>query len=198
MLASSNAPSRVRLSRLGRGQVAAERLLDNDAAPVGTAGVTELLDHQPKQGRRDGQVVGRPVGVPEFPAEGRERRRIGVVPVHVPQAPVQLVERRRVAAAVFLHARPRPGSELVEVPAGLGHADNRDSEVPTAGHRMEGREDLLVRQVAGGPEEHQGIGRLLVHRVVLVRVKCEWRQCPAGFSTWPPNSYRIADSSRSA
>ena len=47
--------------------------------------------------------------------------------------------------------------ELAQVPAGLGHADDRDPEAPAPDEGLEGREDLLVGQVARGSEEHRGV-----------------------------------------
>ena len=48
--------------------------------------------------------------------------------------------------------------QLLEVPAALGHADDRHIEVAALDHRLQRREDLLVRQIAGGAEEDQGVG----------------------------------------
>ena len=61
-------------------------------------------------------------------------------------------------------------------------------EVAALDHRLQRREDLLVGQVAGGTEKNQRIGMGRVHGVVLTF---------AGFSRWPPNSKRIAESSLS-
>ena len=75
------------------------------------------------------------------------------------------------SAAVLLEAVARPGLELVEVPAGLGHADHRHVEVAALHHRLQRREDLLVGQVAGGAEEHQrvGVGSVVHDRLRHVR-----------------------------
>ena len=72
----------------------------------------------------------------------------------------------------------RPGLELIEIPARLGHADDRHVEVAAFHHRLQRREDLLVRQVAGGAEKHQRVGMGSSHGVVSHF---------AGFSRWPPN-----------
>src|SRR5262249_44760409 len=71
-------------------------------------------------------------------------------------------------------------------PSRLRHADDGHVEVAAACHRLERGEDLLVGEVAGGPEEDEGVGtrsgRTLRHGF---------------FSAWPPNSNRMAGSRRS-
>jgi hypothetical protein len=47
--------------------------------------------------------------------------------------------------------------QLIQGPAGLGDADDRHVKLAAADQRLERREDLLVRQVAGGAEEHERI-----------------------------------------
>ena len=174
---SSKAPSRIRLSSRAEARSRAERLLDDDAGAVGAARLAELLDDQPEQHGRDGEVVRGPLGGAELLAEGLERRRVLVVAVDVAQQAAQLVERRGIEPAVLLEAVLGAGLELVEVPAGLGHADDRHVEVAALHHRLQRREDLLVGQIAGGAEEDQGVG-----------VGLGSSRCPAGFSRWPPNS----------
>ena len=51
--------------------------------------------------------------------------------------------------------------ELVERPAGLGDADDRHLEPAAPRQRLQRREDLLVREVAGGAEKDQRIGVLI-------------------------------------
>ena len=121
-----------------------------------------------------------------------ERGRVVVVAVDVAQQAAQLVEGRRVEAAVFLDAVARPRLELVEGPAGLGHADDRHVQVAALHHRLQRREDLLVRQIAGGAEEDQGVGVGFAHGVSPFA-----RYLPADFSRCPPNWKRMADSSLS-
>jgi len=67
---------------------------------------------------------------------------------------------------VLFDAVFRAGLELVEVPAGLGDADDRKREAFILDHALEGGEDLLECEVAGGAEEHKGIG-LLLHSFLL-------------------------------
>ena len=62
-----------------------------------------------------------------------------------------------VEAAEFLDALLCPGAQLIERPAGLGDADDRHVEFAPLGHRLKCGEDLLVGQVARGPEEHERV-----------------------------------------
>jgi hypothetical protein len=68
-----------------RGEIVAERLLDDDAGAVPTAGIAELLHDQLEQHGRDGQVVRRLPDGAQLLANGLERRRVLVVAVDVAQ-----------------------------------------------------------------------------------------------------------------
>src|SRR4029078_10904528 len=121
----------------------------------------------------------------ELLADRLEGRGVLVVTVHVAQQSAQLRKRRAREPAVLFQTLLGPGPELIDAPAGLGHADHRHSEVAALQHRLQRREDLLVRQVAGGAKKHQGVGMGGAH-------------VAAAFSRCPPNSYRSAESSLSA
>ena len=100
----------------------------------------------PNSDRRDGEVVRRPLRRTELLADGLEGCRIVVVAVDVAQQTGQLLERRRIdAAAVLLEAVARPRLELVELPAGLGHADHGHVEVAPLEHRLQRRERSSCR-----------------------------------------------------
>ena len=71
----------------------------------------------------------RPLRGAQFLAQGLKRRRVVVIAVHVAQQAGQLLKRRRVEAAMLFQAVLGPGLELVQVPARLGHADDRHVEV---------------------------------------------------------------------
>ena len=105
----------------------------------------------------------RPLRRAELLAKGLKRRRVVVVAVHIAQQAAQLVKSRSIDSAVLLEAVARPGPELVEVPAGLGHADDRHIEVAALHHRLQRRENFLVGQIAGGAEKDQGIRMGIVH-----------------------------------
>ena len=137
-------------------------------APCVRARLGQLLDDQPEQHRRDGQVVRRPLGGAERLADGLERRRVLVVAVDVAQQTAQGVERRGIHPSVLLEAVVGPGPELFEVPARLRHADDRHVEVAALHHRLQRGKDLLVREIAGRAEEHERVGLGVAHRVLRV------------------------------
>ena len=93
-----------------------------------------------------------------------------------------------VEAAVMLEAVPGARLQLVEVPAGLGDADDRHVDAlrrapgPAATGRSACRRDRRWRR----------------RRRARRRARRLISEPPAGFSWWPPNSKRIADSSLSA
>ena len=68
---------------------------------------------------------------------------------------------------MLLEAVAARAPELVEVPAGLGDADHRHVEVAALDHRLQRREDLLVREVAGRAEEDQRVGVGVAHGVLF-------------------------------
>jgi hypothetical protein len=52
-------------------------------------------------------------------------------------------------------------AELIDRPAALGHADDRDVQDAALDQPDQGREGLQLGQVAGGAENYQGIDLLL-------------------------------------
>ena len=142
---------------LGRGEVAAERLLDDDAGVLDAARFRQPFDDGGEHAGRNDQVVQRPLGGAEGLAQLRKRRRVAVIAVDVIQQGAKLRVRRRVQAAVLFEAVLGPRFELIERPFGPTHADDRHVEMAAPDHRLQGRKDLLVRQVAGGAEEDERI-----------------------------------------
>jgi len=114
----------------GRVEIAAERLFDYDAGPLGATRFHKLFDHGSKQYGRDSQIVSRLSGVSELFAERFKRPRIPVVAVHVAQQAAQLFEGRGIESPMFFEAVFRTRPELVEVPPILCNADHRSVEVP--------------------------------------------------------------------
>ena len=160
----------VQLAR--RRKVLAEGLLDDDAGPFRTSGLRQLLHDGPEERRRDRQVVRGLLGAAERLPERREGRRIFVVPVDVAKQARQLVERVTVQPAVLLDAVLRARAQLVERPAGLGHADDRHVEVAALGHRLQRGKDLLERQIARRAEEHERVGMCVGHRYPVLSDRC--------------------------
>ena len=59
----------------------------------------------------------------------------------------------------FLSTSPK----LVKIPRRLRHPDDRHIEVSTDDHCLESRENLLVCQIPGGPEENKCIRFEILH-----------------------------------
>ncbi len=196
------------LSFCAEAKIAAKRLFDDDAGPLGTAGAAQLLDDRPETTRAEWPDSGpdaRPCRV--ACAVSSNVASVVVVAVDVPQERAQLVECLRIdAAAVLLQTRLGAVLQIVERPIVLGDAHHGHVQMAALDHRLQRGKDLLVGQIARGSEEHQGVG---VDGALIV-VLCvqrgsatvgQWLRCgylPAGFSTCPPNSNRMADSSLSA
>src|SRR4029434_11157038 len=94
----------------GGSQIRAEWLFDDDARASCASRFSELLHDRCEQGRRNGQVVRRPLGGAEFFAKLLKSRRVCRVAVHTPQQAGQSLKRCGVNAAVMFQtvARPRP------------------------------------------------------------------------------------------
>src|SRR5260221_4909718 len=118
----------------------------------------------------------------ELSPDAAEGRGIIVIAVYVTQQTAQLVESGAIDPAVFLETVVGPSAKLVEVPIGLCDADNRNIESSALHHGLEGRENLLIRQVAGCSEKDQGVGMGITHNASF-QAAC----VPADFSSWPPN-----------
>src|SRR5262249_49576172 len=119
-----------------------------------------------------------------------------VVAVDVAEQGGQAVEGGRVvdAAAVGVDALGRTAAEVGDRPLRRCDTDHRDVERSLLHHRVERGEDLLAREVARHPEEHERVGAdaALEHLYALSPIV--W----SSFSSCPPNSLRIAESSLSA
>ena len=75
-----------------RGQVAAERLFDDDAGMLGQACGAKPRDHRREERGRDGQVMRRAPGAAQRLFDLRERVRVVVVPAHVAEQGQKMVE----------------------------------------------------------------------------------------------------------
>jgi len=92
---------------------------------------------------------------------------VGVVAVDVAQQARQAGEGLLVdlaLAGVVLHALAGPLAQPVQVPARAGDPDDGHVQAVALDQAQQSREDLLVGEVAGGAEEHEGVGTLAVDR----------------------------------
>src|SRR5882757_10073279 len=106
-----------------RGEIGAERLLDNDARAFVAIRFPQLLHYQPEQHGRNREIVRRMLAGANLPPDRAEGSGVFVVAVDIAQQAAQLLEGRAIDAAVLLEAVIRTRPELVETPAGFGDAD---------------------------------------------------------------------------
>ena len=127
---SSKELSRIRFSSRAEARSRPEGLLDDDAGALAQPDLASCSTTSPNSEGGNGEIVRRALGRAELPCGcACERRRILVVAIDVAQQAGELGERGRIEPAVLLEAVLRPGLELLEVPARLGHADDRHVEV---------------------------------------------------------------------
>src|SRR5947209_319782 len=109
----------------------------------------------------------RPLRAIEFFTELLKGGGVGVVAIHIAQQPDQLAERFGIKSAVLHDALVCALPKLIEIPPGLGDANDRNVQAPAFHHGLQRRKNLLVGQIARGAEEHEGIGMEIAHCVLL-------------------------------
>ena len=88
----------------------------------------------------------------------RERVPVIVVPAHIAAAGQKMVEGMLVIdPARSLYAVRHPFVQVLQTPLRQGDADDRNRQVASFRHRVECREDHLVGEIAGHPEDHQRV-----------------------------------------
>ena len=139
-------------------EVAAERLLDHDPGAAGQTGVGQPGGDVVEQARRDRQVEHRVLDALEALGQPLEGLRLPVVAAHVAEGGGEPSQHRLVDGPRRRPPpTPGPGSSGLVVPVGGGDADDREAvELAPLGQVVERREELLVGQVAGGPEQRSG------------------------------------------
>ena len=93
-------------------------------------------------------------------AQAVEGGGIVVIAVDVLQVGAQALEHGRIQAAVVFEAVAHAFAQRVDVARATGHADDRQFDLVVAEERLQGGEDLLVGEVAGGAEKHERVGSL--------------------------------------
>jgi hypothetical protein len=138
----------------------AERLLDDDARAVGTAGAQQVLDRRRKRARWNREIKERPASIAERPPDVGEELEGAVVPGHVLQQRREPRERasstapradtlfrtRSISSSRGIGSRPTPTIGTVQLPA--------DDE------RLQRWKDFLVREIAGDTEDDERVGTL--------------------------------------
>ena len=141
-----------------RGQVASERLFDDDARMLGQVRGTEPFDHRLEERGRDGEIVRRAPSATQRLFDRRERARVIVVPAHVPESGQKMVEGTLVIdPARSLDAVRHAFAQTRQTPLREGDADDRGLQGTSFRHRIERREDHLVGEIARHTEEHQRV-----------------------------------------
>src|SRR5215470_10648012 len=98
-------------------------------------------------------------------AKGAERRCVLVVPVNVVQEPEQFLECCWIKSTVFLEAVLGASAKLIEVPTSFSDADDGHIEVSSLDHRLQRRENLLVREIASRAKENEGVRMGIRHEL---------------------------------
>ncbi len=148
-----------RLVELARAlEVATEGLLQHDAAAIQPAGAQAIGDGR-EQERRDGQVADRTLGVGDLRCDLFERLGFSIVTRHVVETIGEPLP------DVFVDLLPTLDERLVSVvaqfverPVRRGDTDHRHPEDAVGLELVQRGEQLLLRQVTGDAEEHQGVG----------------------------------------
>jgi hypothetical protein len=73
-----------------------------------------------------------------------------------------------------------PGTKLIYIPAGVSHTTDRNVEIAAFDHRLQGRKDLLVSQIAGSTEEYEGVGTHSSHVCLFQSVRQDIPNSDAG------------------
>ena len=188
---SSGNTDRATLVELPRGgQVASERLFDNDARMLGQVRGAESFDHRLEERGRDSEVVRRAPSAAQRLFYRRERVRIFIIPAHILEQGQKMVEGTLVIdPARALDAVRHAFVQTRQTPLREGDADYRDLEGAAFHHRIERREDHLVGEIARHTEEHQRVRTGGGHQSLL-----SWRasfpqRVPDGFQDAPTTSY---------
>src|SRR5712692_3842430 len=113
--------------------------------------------------RLGGEIVQWALRGAELSAQSLHRGRMTVVALHVVKPLAEPREDRLVEASGALDALPHAGAEVLERPARSRDADDRHLEMAAPHHGLEGREDLLVGEIATRPEDDERVGARRAH-----------------------------------
>ena len=143
-----------------RGEIAPERLLDDDTRAAGQPFATEPLDHGREQRGRDGQVVHRMTRTAQDPPQRLERAGVAVVTIDVLHQRQQPVQGSVAGAGTGLRdAVPRMVTKLRKTPPRGRDPHDRNGQRSPLHHPAESRKDHLAGEITRRAEEHEGIGR---------------------------------------
>ena len=113
-------------------------------------------------------------------AQFYESVRVVVIAIHIAQKSHQLAESVLIETAVFLQAVLGARFELIKIPARFSHADDWQIETLITDQSLQGRKNLLVREIASGAKKYKRVRLEIRHQAAS--------GFSAAFSLWPPNS----------
>jgi len=146
--------------RTGRLEVVAERLLDDDARPVGETRVGQALDDAAEQEGRDLEVEDRRVRVVDRGGQPLEGLRVAEVAGDIRETGREAVEQLAVhRLPCGLDRGARPLAQVRQRPIVDRDADDRAVEQTAAFEPIERPEGHLLGEVAGDPEDDEDVGR---------------------------------------
>jgi hypothetical protein len=157
-----------------RCEVAAERLLQHDAAALGTTRTRETADHDLERARGNREIEGGMARRAERRPDRGERREVCIVSADVREPLRELLERGLIdATAVGLDALARALMDAKRIARLAPHRHHRRVQPPALHHLVQRGKDLLEREVAGGSEDHQRIGRACAMSFSSL-ARCTW------------------------
>lgn len=149
-------------------EIVSERFLHHHPCPPVEPGRAEAADDVVEHGWGDGEIEEGMASIPEPGREVAKRLRIAVVPAHIQESIGKAGECLIVDPVLrSLNGRTCVLSQPGVVPRRGGHADDRGLEASTGLDAVEGRKQLLSRQIAGRAEQDQRVGSSLTHLLVV-------------------------------
>ena len=162
------------------GQVAPERLFDNNARVLGQFRGAETFDHGFKERGWNCQIVRRPPRLTQHFFDRRERAGVFIVSTHILEQGEKMLQCAFIIdSARSLYAVRHALVQTHHAPLWKGDTDDRNFESAFFHHCIECREDHLVGQIACHTEDHWCVRMGLGHQAPAL--------LSAAFSSWPPN-----------
>src|ERR1017187_2229285 len=162
------------------GQVAAERLFDNNTRILGQVRRAETLDYRFKERRRNRQIVRRPPRLTQHFFDRCERAWVFIVSTHILEKGEKTLKCAFIIdSAGSLYAVCPSLVQALYAPLWKRDTDDWNFKDAFFYHRIECREDHLVGQIACHAKDHQRVRMGLGHHAPAL--------LSAVFSLWPPN-----------
>ena len=136
-------------------EVATERLFNDDTRILCASRAAQAFNDGRKHARRDREIVQRPLAALERDTHPLESIGISIVAIDVAQRADKLAGDLFFDAFDGADGVPRMRLEIIKRPTGLGYPHERDIKLAPSTHRIERRQDLLVREVAARAEQNQ-------------------------------------------